>query len=122
MNPCFRPPLPVKPGLFRFPELPDNEFYATLTPEQAAERIFKACGDYDWDEAQKFFMAPLDERIKQWLGGLEVVSIGESFTSAAYPGVFVHYELNLADGENRKHNLALKKDEDTGRWFIDGGI
>jgi hypothetical protein len=39
-----------------------------------------------------------------------------------YPGVFVPYEIRLTNGETRKHNLALKKDERTGRWRFDGGL
>ena len=106
----------------KLPEVQDNELYASLTAEQAAEALFEAIGNRDWDEAQKFFQAPFDERFKQYLGGLEILSIGKSFTSAAYPGVFVPYEISLINGETRKHNLALKKDRLTGRWFFDGGI
>jgi hypothetical protein len=104
------------------PDAMDNAFYASLTPEQAAETLFRAIGNRDWDEAQKFFRAPIDERFKQSLGGLAILDIGESFQSAAYPGVFVPYEISLPSGETRKHNLALKKDKRTSRWIFDGGI
>ena len=126
---------PIDPGVFH-PVLPDNvawipdqlsevqnnEFYAGLTAEQAAEAIFEAIGSQDWDEAQNFFQAPIDERFIQYFGGLEIVRIGKSFTSAAYPGVFIPYEISLLNGETKKHNLALKRDRLTGRWYFDGGL
>jgi hypothetical protein len=49
--------------------------------------------------------------------------IGKVFKSAdkGYPGVFVPYQIKLKSGEVLKHNIALKKDKKTGRWFVDGG-
>ena len=64
----------------------------------------------------------MDDRIKGLFSGLKVLNLGESFTSAAYPGRFLPYEIELKDGQVRKHNLALKQDTKTGRWFIDGGL
>ena len=58
------------------PTLPDNEKYASMTAEQAARAFFEACGREDWNEAGKF-MSPVNERLKQYLGGLEIVSLGE---------------------------------------------
>ena len=73
-------------------------------------------------EAGKFWPGEMTDQVKQYLGGVTVISIGESFTSLMYPGVFVPYEIRTAYGEIRKHNLALKKDARTGRWHYDGGI
>ena len=44
-----------------------------------------------------------------------------AFTSKDYPGRFVPYEIKLESGDVIKHNLALKKDGKTGRWWDDGG-
>ncbi|MDR0310437.1 MAG: hypothetical protein LBJ21_02505 [Acidobacteriota bacterium] len=109
---------------FELPEVPDAAFYATLTPVQAAERFFTAAGNYNWTEAGNFWPGDMDDRYKQYLGGLTVINIGETFTSRfwMYRGVFVPYEIRLANGEIRKHNLALKQDAKTGRWRIDGGM
>ena len=104
------------------PELPDNEYYAALTPEQAAAKLFEAMENNDWLEAEKFRLVNINDQFKQNWGGLRVIKIGESFTSMIYPGVFVPYELQFANGRIIKHNLALKKDRRSGRWYYDGGL
>jgi hypothetical protein len=103
------------------PTLPDNQKYAAMTSEQAARALFDACSREDWTEAAKF-INPLPDSLKQYLGGLKVVSIGAHFTSAGNEAEFVPYEITLKDGQAKKHNLSLKRDESTGRWFYDGGI
>ena len=125
---------PIDPGVFQ-PQLPanvaweqemqilpDNAKYAAMTPEQAARAFFEACGREDWNEAAKFWTMTGDTRLRQFLGGLTVVGIGESYTSAVYPGRFVPYEIKLKGGYVKKWNLALKKDGKTSRWYVDGGI
>ena len=105
------------------PQLVGNDAsYAGLTGEQAARRFFEACGREDWTEVGAFWPLPMDDRIKGLFGGLKILSLGESFTSAAYPGRFVPYEIQVKDGQVRKHNLALKQDRKTGRWYVDGGL
>jgi anti-sigma factor RsiW len=104
--------------------LPDNEKYAAMTSEQAARALLEACGREDWAEAAKFF-DPLTAREKQYLGGLQIISIGTHFTSAISlisGAQFVPYEIKLKNGEVRKFNVSLKRDGRTHRWFVDGGI
>jgi len=103
--------------------LPDNAKYAAMTPEQAARAFLEAGSRQDWDEAGKF--CTVTSMLKAKLAGLEVISIGKSFSSAlTWIGgpLFVPYEIKLRDGSVRKWNLALKKDAKTGRWYVDGGI
>ena len=100
----------------------DDASHGGLTAEQAARRFFQACGREDWAEASAFWPQPMDERSKRMLGGLTIVSIGESFTSAAYPGRFVPYEIRFKSGGGQKHNLALKQDPKSGRWYVNGGL
>jgi hypothetical protein len=102
--------------------LPDNQKYASMTAEQAARAFFEACGRKDWSEVDKFGAGMSNEKLQEYLGGLEVLKIGDSFGSQGYPGRFVPYEIKLPAGNVKKHNLALKKDQRTGRWFVDGGI
>jgi outer membrane lipoprotein-sorting protein len=102
--------------------VPDNAKYTAMTPEQAARAFFEACSREDWAEVEKFCTFANNDRFKQYLGGVEIVSLGQAFTSAANAAQFVPYELKLRGGELKKHNLALKKDPNTGRWFVDGGI
>jgi hypothetical protein len=104
------------------PEVSDPAVYSALTPVQAAERFFYAVGNYDWTEAGNFWPGDIGDRVRSHFGGLTVISIGETFTSRIFPAVFVPYEIRLANGEIRKHNLALKKDAQTGRWRVDGGL
>jgi hypothetical protein len=127
---------PIDPAVFQLqvpanvswegqmPVLPDNEKYAAMTSEQAARALFEACGREDWTEAAKFFN-PLTDSLKQDLGGLQVVSIGTHFTSAVSlisGAEFVPYEVTLKNGQVKKHNLSLKRDSTTHRWYVDGGI
>jgi outer membrane lipoprotein-sorting protein len=103
------------------PKLPDNEKYASMTPEQATRAFFEACSREDWNEVGKF-MSPVTAGLKEYLGGLEIVSLGESFTSKAYVGRYVPYEIKLKNGYVKKHNLAIRNDNPAGRWQVDGGI
>jgi hypothetical protein len=120
----FSPQLPQNVNWMQdgVPTLPDNEKYAGMTAEQAARAFFEACERSDWNEVGKYWPGSIDDRFKQILGGLQVVSIGESFTSAAYPGAYVPYEIKFSSGETHKHNLALKKDPRSHRWYFDGGL
>lgn len=109
---------------FKDPEvLPDNETYVKMTPEQTARAFFTACADGNWDEFLKFWpIDRVDDRIKQYLGGIEIVSIGEPFQSEGSSAWFVPYEIRLKGGHVKKHNLALKRYPPANRWIVDGGI
>ena len=104
-------------------KLPDNEKYASMTPEEAARAFFEACGREDWDEAGKFWTNPLDEGIRQFLGGLAATSAPPLVPKAMIRAAALFF-MNTKPGQGQvhKHNLALKKDQKTGRWFVDGGI
>jgi hypothetical protein len=114
--------LPADVSWYKEPQkLPDNEKYAAMTAEQAARAFFEACGREDWNEVGKFD-SPVNDRLKAYLGGVEIISLGQAFTSKAYGGRFVPYEIKLKNGGVRKHNLAVRKDNPAGRWQVDGGI
>jgi len=103
--------------------LPDNEKYQQMKPKEMATAFFQACADEDWNEFLKFWSASaVDQRIKESLGGLEVISTGEPFKSGRYPGWFVPYEIKLKSGQIRKHNLAVRNDNKAKRWMVDGGL
>jgi hypothetical protein len=40
-------------------------------------------------------MSPINDQLKEYLGGVEIVSLGEPFTSHNYPGQMVPYEIKL---------------------------
>jgi hypothetical protein len=106
--------------------LPDNKRYEDMTPKEVATVFFQACADEDWEEALKFWGASrIDDRIKDYLGGLEIISIGEPFQSGGYArglGWFVPYEIKLKSGDIKKHNLAIRNDNKAKRYNVDGGI
>lgn len=103
--------------------LPDNEKYANMTPKEAAQAFFTACVEENWDEYLKFNNeSRVSEGMKQYLGGIEIISLGEPFQSEGYGGWFVPYEIKLKNGYVEKHNLALRNDNPAKRWIVDGGI
>lgn len=90
-----------------------------------ARTFLEACGREDWKEVATLWppggMQP-DERIKSYLAGLQVVSLGEPFTDGGYPGVFVPYEIRFKNGELKKFRLAIRRDNPEKRWVFDGGL
>jgi ketosteroid isomerase-like protein len=101
--------------------LPDNKKYEQMTPKQAAEAFFRACAKKDWDEMAKFWPeAPTGEkfdRMKESLGGLELVSVGEPFQKSPYPGWYVPYEIKLPPTEI---NVRVSNTNSARRYVIYG--
>jgi hypothetical protein len=116
--------LPPEIMMMTEPEvLPDNEKYQKMTPLEATSTFFTACKEEDWDEVQKFLPWKLNHEIKTGLSGLESFSLGEPFLSESeYRGWFVPYELKVDGGRVVKRNLALRNDNEAGRFIIDGGL
>jgi len=99
-------------------KLPDNEKYASMTAEQATRAFFEACSQENWSEAEKFLReSPVDYLTKQYLGGLEIISIGTAFTSKAGPDQFVPYEIRLRPQE---FYLRVSNDNPAKRYVITG--
>jgi len=114
--------LPADVSWYHEPQkLPDNEKYASMTPDEAARAFFEACAKEDWNEVEKFY-SPVTQQLKDYLGGIEIVSLGKAFSSKSYGGQFVPYEIKFKGGEVKKHNLAVRKDNPAHRWQVDGGI
>jgi outer membrane lipoprotein-sorting protein len=104
-------------------KLVDNEKYEQMGPREMAQAFFQACADEDWDEFLKFWSASaVDQRMKDYLGGVEIISIGEPFKSGRYAGWFVPYEIKLKSGRIKKFNLAVRNDNPAKRYVVDGGI
>lgn len=111
----------------RDPEiLDDNERYEEMSPKEAVEGFFQACADENWEEVLKYWgSSQIDDRIKAYLGGLEIISLGEPFQSGRYArglGWFVPYEIRFKSGEVKKMNLAIRKDNPAKRFIVDGGL
>ena len=122
----FQPQLPANVNWFQDEanKLPDNEKYAAMTAAQAAKAFFAACASADWAEAGKFLPMAVDARFKQYVGGLEVLSLADTATSSALAGAgqTIPYEIKLKNGQVVKNSIWFKKDPKTGRWFFDGGL
>ncbi len=103
-------------------KLADNEKYENMTPKKAATTFFQACAEENWDEVKKFWEMPVDERLKENMGGLQVLKIGEPFQAKPYPGWFVPYVIIFPDGRIQKHNLGIRNDNPVNRYMVNGGI
>jgi hypothetical protein len=104
-------------------EIADNEKYQQMGPKETAQAFFQACADENWEEFLKFWSASaVDQRIKNYLGGIEIISIGEPFKSGRYPGWFVPYEIKFKNGSIKEMNLAVRNDNPAKRYVVDGGI
>ena len=102
--------------------LPDNEKYEKMSPKETARAFFQACAVENWAEASKYWDRISDKRIKNYMGGLVIIELGDPFKAGRYPGWFVPYEIKLTSGRIRKHNLAVRNDNPAKRFVVDGGI
>lgn len=93
----------------------------SMSAEQAARAFFEACAREDWSHAEVFNDASFTASFKARYGGLQILSLGESFTSKLSSAPFVPYAIRLRSGEIKRHNLALRQAAG-GAWLIDGGI
>lgn len=108
---------------FLEPEELIDQKYSQMNPKQTAQAFFQACAEEDWEEVLKFEPATeVPESTKDYLGGLEIISIGEPFQSGLYPGWFVPYEIKFKDGTTKKMNLAVRNDNPAQRYIVDGGF
>lgn len=64
------------------------------------------------------FMPTLEAKYK----GLKVKSIKKSVKSGLYPGRFVECQVILANGEKERLVLALRNDNSSHIWLLDGGL
>ena len=118
------------------------------TPAQVAQAFFDACAKEDWSTFGKFWQGTLDDKLKNYLGGMEVTSLGKPFKArisiAALvgmqpslrsqlkgmdnqkdfqgPQVFIPYEIRLRDGTVKKWQLSIRCDNPEHRWYFDGGM
>jgi len=53
--------------------------------------------------------------------GIRMVKMGKAFRSGLYPGDYVPYVLKLPSGDTAGGNLALRRDNSSHVWNVDGG-
>ena len=131
--------VPVDPSLFvinlpkgvEWTNLADIQNTGTLTDigsKNTAKLFFESMAKNDWkpvEEICPFFKNKNNEKVKkvkEYFGGLKVISIGEPFKSGLYAGEFVPYEIELKSGKTKKFNLAVRNDNPNKVWMVDGGF
>jgi len=60
-------------------------------------------------------VVPLDDRMKEALDGVTVVSLGKPFNRPGFAATFVPYEIRFKSGRDqevpKKYNLAIRRDK-----------
>lgn len=96
--------------------------FAEMTAKQAAEIMLHAMTGWDTavlGDAMPYYL--LDE-MREAYKGIIPVTIGEPVKSGTYAGVFVPCKFARPDGSTDKIMLALRNDNPTHSWVIDGGL
>lgn len=91
--------------------------YATQTADAAARAFFQACTREDWGEVAKYWIAPVSDQLKEYLGGIRVLNLGTSYASQPYPGRFVPYEIQLRP---QVFNVRVANTNAAGRYVVMG--
>jgi outer membrane lipoprotein-sorting protein len=104
-----------------------GETFKNISSKRAAELFFEGMANNDWKQVEEtcdFFRndSKKVKKIKEYFGGLKVISIGEPFKSGMYQGEFVPYEIQFKSGETKKFNLAVRNDNPNKVWLVDGGF
>jgi len=102
--------------------LSDDEKRAQIAVKEVARALFQACASKNWDEFSKIWPGlSLNKIQKIYLGGLEIIHIGEPFKTDDSATWHVPYEIELKF-ETRKRNLRIRYDEATQRYIPRGGL
>jgi len=137
LNIAYNIPIPASTFVVELPkgvewqELSDQGYikaFTKISSKQAARKFFMALSKEDyasitpvWDALQ-ISDTDMQEKIREIYGGLELISLGKPFKSGLFPGEFVPYKIKLKSGEIKEFNLAVRNDNPTKTWEIDGGI
>ena len=89
--------------------------------KEAATTFFDALARQDMAELMEVYPITAPPKWASHYASLVVISIGEPFQSWPYHGWFVPYEI-MMNGHTKKHNLAVRNDNPSHRWVIDGGF
>jgi hypothetical protein len=102
-----------------------SELLSKITSDEAAKMFFEGCAKEDWEVVQKLYPVKLDSVFKDYMGGIQIISIGKAYKSKIYPGyrgVFIPYEIKFKTGDIKKWNLSIRNDNEYKVWQVDGGI
>lgn len=96
--------------------------FVGITPEEAAEKMFKALNT--WDEpALKVAFCQYDlDLLAKYYKGCTLISLKPAHKSGKYAGVFVPYKIKFSNGKIKRFRIAIRNDNEWGAWIADGGI
>lgn len=89
----------------------------------AARRIVEALSDgrlAPVEAALTFY--PDTALLLRTYGGMQVHEVGKAYRSGNYAGWYVPVRCTLPDGRQGVLTLALRNDNESGRWYVDGGL
>ena len=103
------------------------------TAEAATKSIFETLGRGDLEGFFTNFAEPgvpkdmydkmfNNEQVKNYLSGLEVLSVGQPTNSFGPNMWFVPYKIRLQDGTEKEMRLHIAQDPRTQKWYFKGGI
>ena len=106
-----------------------------LGPREVADLFWRSAIAGDWGTVAVFSPSPATIAWLQKNQPVELLELGEPFSTGAYGGVYVPYKVRYAGsategggvpspagGVVREHRLALRNDNEFKRWVEDGGI
>jgi hypothetical protein len=122
-NELFTLEMPEDINWIKEPEiLPNNDVYRNMTPAEAATTFLQAVTDNNAEEVLKFW--PYSKIGKNQIGGMGQIasfSIGTPFQSESRSvSWFIPFEAKLKDGRIVTGRLAMRNDNDAGRFVVDG--
>ncbi len=97
---------------------------ACHSADEAAKIILDAMSDWNTEILStamcyyRDFMPTLEAKYK----GMKVKSVKKAVKSGLYPGRFVECQVILANGEKERLVLALRNDNSSHIWLLDGGL
>jgi len=103
--------------------LTDTEKDDQPMAKEVVRKLLQACANKNWDEFSDLWPGlSLNKMQKIYLGGLEIIQIGEPFKTDDSATWYVPYQIKLKLGEVRKRNLRVRYDETTKRFVACGGL
>lgn len=102
----------------------ESSLLACHSADEAAKIILNAMSDWDSEilSAAMSYYRDLMPTLEAKYRGLKVKSIKKSVKSGLYPGRFVECQVTLANGEKERLVLALRNDNSSHIWLLDGGL
>ena len=97
---------------------------ACPSADEAARIILKAMNDWDTEilSTAMYYYRDIMPKLEARYKGLKVRSIKKAVKSGLYPGRFVECQVTLASGEKERLVLAIRNDNSSHIWLLDGGL